>query len=183
MIRDLPSPELLRKLLRYEPDTGKLFWRHRTPDMFNDGYRKAEGNCANWNSKWAGKEALNYVMNDGYKFGGVLGVKYLAHRIIFTMYYGEQPKHQIDHIDGNRKNNKISNLRDVPPIENSKNQAKRKSNTSGHCGVKWQKNCWVASIGAKGKKVHLGCFQNINDAIDAREKANIKYGYSDRHGS
>jgi hypothetical protein len=56
--RVLPDQETLLKLLRYEPETGKLFWRPRTPDMFPEGEKSAKHNCNVWNSNNAGKPAL-----------------------------------------------------------------------------------------------------------------------------
>lgn len=59
------SPETLRKLLRYEPDTGKLFWRKRTPDMFSGGYRSPEGNCSAWNARLAAERRYGFHENHG----------------------------------------------------------------------------------------------------------------------
>ena len=63
--KPLPSQEVLRQLLRYEPETGKLFWRERTPDMFSADGRDPEWKARNWNSKLAGREAFNPPVTAG----------------------------------------------------------------------------------------------------------------------
>lgn len=75
----------------------------------------------------------------------------------------------VDHIDGNRLNNRKCNLRTCTPKQNQYNQGIRKSNTSGYKGVSWSKaNCkWAARIRYKGKKVHLGYYDKVEDAADA----------------
>lgn len=100
MEKPLPTPELLRKLLRYEPDTGKLYWRERTPDMFEDGRMTARQKCRVWNGKFVGREALKSVTSFGYKFGEINGCRHRAHRVIWAISNGEWPTNQIDHING-----------------------------------------------------------------------------------
>lgn len=178
------TPEMLRKLLRYEPETGKLFWRARTPDLFEDGKRSAEHLCANWNSRWAGKEAFTSGNGNGYKSGHIFSRKYKAHRVIWAIFYGAWPEHQIDHKNGVRSDNRISEMRSVTPEENSRNQKMRKTNTSGHMGVQWVKRDekWRARINVDGKRKELGDFTNKDDAIAVRKAAEVKYGYHPNHG-
>ena len=97
MSHDLPSPELLRKILRYEPETGKLFWRERSPDLFVDGKYTAARSCNIWNARYAEKEAFITFDGHGYKMGKIYSRSYLAHRVIFTMVYGYCPEHDVDH--------------------------------------------------------------------------------------
>ena len=117
----LPTQAELKKLLRYEPGTGRLFWKARSKGMFgvSDSSRSAEHACNQWNSRFADKEALTKV-NVGYRCGR-LGYQYvLAHRVIWKLMTGEEPK-EIDHIDGNRSNNKWQNLRSVTASDNRRN--------------------------------------------------------------
>lgn len=184
MPKSLPSPELLRKLLRYEPDTGKLFWRERTPDMFEGNKVRAELGCARWNGKNAGKQAFTANGSRGYKVGAVFGTMYLAHRVIWAIFYGHWPKDQIDHINGDRTDNRIENLRDVSLAENRKNMKIPSHNSSGIIGVHWHRAAskWTAQIKVDGCTKHLGLFEGINEAIAARKAAEVKYGFHENHG-
>ena len=178
-----PSPETLRKLLRYEPDTGRLFWRERPAWMFKDGAHSALHACNRWNSRLAGKEAFTAIMY-GYKAGAIFNRTYYAHRVIWAMETGEWPVDQIDHEDHNRANNKWLNLCEASHQENMKNQSLRSTNTSGITGVSWHKGAkkWHVQIRVNGRKVHLGYFHDLNDAITARVSANIEYGFHANHG-
>src|SRR5260221_9155909 len=96
----------------------------------------------------------------------MLGKQYLAHRVIWFLvnnYWAEE----IDHIDRNRQNNKISNLRDVPHKTNTQNVSKHKDNTSGVKGVSWDKKAkkWHAKI----QNEHIGYFNNLDEAKKAYE--------------
>jgi len=97
---------------------------------------------------------------------------------------GEWPEKQIDHIDGNPLNNKWDNLRDVTSQENGRNKRILKNNTSGFTGVCWDdvNKKWRAFIRVDRKTIHIGRFTNIQQAIDARKDANIKYGFHENHG-
>ena len=134
--KNLPSPDLLRKLLRYDPDSGKLYWRERTPDMFTDGQYSAERCCLAWNSKCADKEAFTAFRN-GYHFGAIFDCLYYAHRVIWAICHGKWPTAQIDHINGDRHDNKIKNLRSVSNAENMRNRKTSEVNTTGVMGVYW----------------------------------------------
>ena len=183
--KQLPSPELLRQLLRYDPDTGKLYWKERDISFFDATERRsAKHACAQWNSRFSGKEAFTADNGKGYLNGKIIKRNYSAHRIIWTMFYGTAPIDQIDHINGIRSDNRISNLRAVSSKENSMNRAIRNDNSSGCTGVYFvKKTCrWVCTISTNGKLVHLGSFADKNDAITARKDAEAKYGFHPNHG-
>lgn len=109
--------------------------------------------------------------------------KHYVHRIIWIMKYGYESNF-IDHIDGNKKNNQINNLRDVSNIENTKNSKKNKNNKTGYTGVWFCKKSrkYHASIWDNYKKIHLGCFDNLNDAIAIRKQYDVKLNYHINHG-
>lgn len=184
MAKDLPKPELLRKLLRYEPDTGKLFWLHRTPDMFDDGAHLASVRCAMWNSRYAGKEALSTINKGGYRHGTVLGQTIFSHRVVWAIHYGQWPKSDIDHVNGNRLDNCIDNLRVVSRRENMRNAKRPVTNTSGVVGVFWNRSRkkWGAHISDNNGSMLLGEFANKSDAIAARKDAEKRLGYHENHG-
>ena len=152
----------LKEMLSYDPDTGNIFWKI-SPNL---GYTKA-GDIA------------GTIDNKGYRVISVGYKRYKAHRLAWYLYYGEWPKNQIDHIDRNKLNNCISNLRDVTQEINQSNSCVRKDSTSGYRGISWNKTRkkWQARIQINGKRKELGFFDDINKAIERRleYENNIKY--------
>lgn len=174
------TPDLIRKLLDYDPYSGKLFWQNRPVDMFENGTLK----CANlWNAAHAGKEAFTNIGVGGYLRGTIRNMSFPAHRVIYAWVHGEWPD-LVDHINGVRSDNRIANLRSVSAAENSKNVALRCDNSSGHAGVyKRQKaQGYHAQIKHAGKTYNLGSFATLEDAASARANAELHFGFSSRHG-
>lgn len=165
------TPELCRQLLRYEPETGKLYWLSRS--------------LYSWTVAFAGKEAFTSVDNHGYRRGAILQVFFKAHRVIWAMNYNHWPDGEIDHIDGDRTNNRLANLRCVTTSQNQKNaKHSRRNSTSGVTGVYWNAadQRWRAQIGVDGEKLTLGSHLSLKDATAARRAAEIKYGFDPSHG-
>lgn len=179
----LPPQELLLQLLRYEPDTGKLFWRERTPTLFRKGRYSADVTCAAWNTAFAGKEAFTSLDQDGYKAGAIFGRRLLAHRVIWKMVTGYDPN-LIDHIDGVCGNNRFSNLRSVTLQENLKNQATPISNKSGVMGVHWCKRerKWCARVKVGLCRKLVGYFDDFDLAVAAIKTAQVENGFHPNHG-
>lgn len=142
----------------FEYRDGELFFKERPISYF-----KVLGQCTVWNKKNAGKRAGCY--SGKYGLVNLKNYFYYVHRIIFLMHNGFLPK-EIDHIDGNPKNNRIENLREVKGAGNQQNQKLSKKNTSGYKGVIWSKDKkkWRAEVGHKRKNIFLGYFANIEDA-------------------
>lgn len=184
MTDSMLAPSLVQNLLDYQPDTGKLFWIPRTPAMFNEGVYPTSRICSIWNGKHAGKEAIMGNCR-GYKRGHVNSKMYFAHRLIWAIVYNKWPDSQIDHINHNRSDNRIKNLREVSHADNLKNKSLASNNSSGVCGVcfRGKYNAWVSSIGVEGNRIHLGHFKNMESAIAARKMAEIKYGFHPEHGN
>lgn len=181
--KDLPSADVLRQLLRYDPETGKLFWRERGPEWFTDGFRTAQGNCNIWNARYAGSEAFTSADRRGCKMGRIGNAPpYLAHRVIWKIVTGVEPA-VIDHLDGDPGNNRFSNLRSVDTSTNGKNRRIRPDCPHGHPGLQLT-NCpnrpWRASIGVNRKIVYLGAFESKEDALAARLAAEKQYGFHQR---
>ena len=150
--RPLPSPQRLHELLRYESQTGKMYWKQAV---------------ARWITP--GDEAGTYVRCA--VDVTIDTVTYRAHRIIWFLMTGQDPgPFLIDHIDGNPHNNKLENLRAASSHQNQCNQKKRKDNTSGLKGVTWDKNRdkWAAAIHVNKKRIALGRY-------DSKEKAYAAY--------
>ncbi len=110
---------------------------------------------------------------------------YLVHRLAWLYEYGEFPDGEIDHINHDRFDNRISNLRIVSREDNCRNMSKSKANTSGTTGVNWHKHQkrWVARIHVDKKRIELGAFIEFSDAVNARKNAEVLYGYHENHGS
>lgn len=99
-----------------------------------------------------------------------------CHRLIFFMFHGWLPEN-VDHIDGDNRNNRIENLRAATVCQNMRNCKTPITNTSGVKGVYLHKQLgkWTASIRIDKKLAHLGTFTTIFDAACARKSAEIKY--------
>lgn len=181
---DPVSPSELRKLLRYESQTGKLFWKPRTSEYFSNKAGKAAAICKMWNTKFAGKEALTATDDRGYKRGSIFNRSYEAHRVCFAISSGSWPTLEIDHINGNPSDNRIENLREASREEQCRNSAMPTTNKSGVVGVCWDQSRkrWAAFIHLNDKIRHLGRFQNFDDAVRIRKEAEIRNGFHPNHG-
>lgn len=176
----------ISKLLKYEPETGKFFWLPRPIEMFSDSAFRggAEAKAKTWNIRYAGKEAFTSLQNCGYVQGGILGRGYLAHRVAWLLATGSWPSDQIDHINGDRTDNRIENLREVSNAENARNMSISVRNKSGLPGVfrDTKRGKWVANIGENSRTKHLGSFDDFESAALAREKAKAEQGFHPNHG-
>lgn len=171
------TPEILRGLIIYNPETGCLTWKERGDELFKaPRFRKL------WNTKWAGKLALNHSTNSGCYGGTVLAIPLLAHRVAWAIHYGKWPDKFIDHINGDRFDNRISNLRDVDRVTNNKNAKRRKDNKSGYSGVYKHKNRYLAHIRVDGRLKVIGRFDTAEEAHAFREVEKLKYGFHPNHG-
>ena len=118
---------------------------------------------------------------NGYASANVNGEQIPAHRLLTNAPDGKI----VDHINRNKKDNRLCNLRVCGKSLNAMNSKKRYDNKSGRTGVWYRKdtNKWVAEIKFQYKKISLGCFENIEDAIKAREEAEYEYQFeAERQG-
>lgn len=114
------------------------------------------------------------------------GKLYLAHRIIWEMIKGEIPHGmQIDHIDQNKKNNKIENLRLVTHGQNLKNKTLMSNNKSGVCGVSWikSKSKFQAKVRSEGVDYHVGYFSELDEAKVAIDEFRLRFNFHKNHGN
>ena len=176
--------ELLHKILTYDSETGDFYWKPRPRDMF-----KTLRSYNAFNTRFANKKAgTPHNVNphgSGYITWGicVLGHYRIAARLAWFMYYGEWPKDQIDHINGNSIDNRIENLRDVTPGENNRNLSIYSHNKTGVMGVNLtSRGKFRARIIVYGKETALGCYSTLEEAAAARKEAEIKYGFHENHG-
>lgn len=172
------TPDEIHYLIDVDFEKGILLWKHRSADMF-----ASNRSATVWNIRFAGKPALDSSHPDGYKQGSIFGKLYLKHRVLLAMKLGYWPEY-VDHINGNRADNRLCNLRSVTKSENGRNSAKPITNTSGHIGVSWNKRDrkWTAYITLDQKRKALGNFTLLQDAIDCRKQNEILYGFHKNHG-
>jgi len=173
-----PDIETLRAVIEYNRETGGFVWKRRTADLFEaKGQRSAEGCCNNWNARYAGKPALTYIGSHGYKCGNLLGEVRLAHRVAMALMLGHWDFEYVDHINGDKLDNRAENLRHCSNAENLRNLSPRKGGYSKYKGVSWNKGNakWVASICVDGRNKHLGVFDNEQDAAHAYNLASKEF--------
>ncbi len=158
----------LHKVFRYDFETGKLYWKIQKSNIH------------------IGDE-VGYVNKIGYRACFYNSKSYLVHRIIMIMFYRDfEESLSVDHIDGNILNNKLQNLRMVNHRDNTRNQKIRVNNKSGEVGISWHKQHqkWYVSVTAKGssKRLFGGLYEDIKEAIKARDALYEKNGYHPNHG-
>ena len=159
----------LKRILYYDPLTGCFIRKIAT------GKRWKIGEIVGTITTNGGKKYLKLIINKK---------NYYAHRLAWLYMTGSFPKDQTDHWDGNGLNNKWNNLSEATNQINSKNHRLRIDNTTGYVGISWCKiyKKWHARIWDNKKKIHLGYFTKIKDAIRIRKAAEKKYGYHLNHG-
>lgn len=142
----------------------------------------ARGN-PRFNTRFAGKPAIANA-SDGYLIGRIGSVNHKAHRVAWAIHFGEWPNGMIDHINGNRSDNRISNLRVVDATGNSQNQGLRSTNTSGEQGISWfaRDRKWWVKITRQRQQIHVGFFDDFRDAVIARDAAYKVAGFHKNHG-
>lgn len=174
----LPSAEYLRLCFAYAPETGELTWMPRPREHF----KTAHGHQV-FLSRYAGKPSGSVSLG-GYVVVGLDGRVYRAHRVIWAIVTGRWPSKDIDHVNLDRRDNRWENLRDVEYLDNSHRQSRRTDNKSSVTGVHYHsgKGKWCAQIGGGKLRVSLGTFDSFEEAVAARQAANIKYGYAYNHG-
>jgi hypothetical protein len=165
------SKQQIENILDCDFERGVLLWKWR-PEV-----------SKTWNTRFAGKEALNSISIYGYKRGHLAGRHAFAHRVIWFLAHGEWPT-EIDHINGIKTDNRLCNLRNVSRGENMKNICRPKDNKTGVPGLKLDKRTgkWVAAIGFNGRMKHIGVFDSFEDAKRARLDAEVLAGYHPNHG-
>jgi len=143
----------LKKVLKYDPETGVFTWKIRKANRIKIG------------------DHAGRLTQCGYESIRIDGRDYLSHKLAWLYVYGEWPTLEIDHRDGLKSNNRITNLREATRIQNSRNSKTSSSNTSGFKGVHWKSKIkkWAATITFNRKKQHLGYFTSPQSASETYE--------------
>lgn len=179
----LPSKEYLDECLDYNPETGCFTWKFRPINHFVSihGHKV-------WNAKYAGKPAGRTASTRRGKLYSQISINkklIYSHRIAWVITYGDiDITMQIDHIDGNGSNNRLSNLRLVDASTNNENKSIPSNNTSGCVGVSFltRERKWRARINKNGVEHTIGLFNDKSDAIKARKQVEKDFGFHENHG-
>lgn len=143
----------LKGLLRYERETGKFFWK-KTSRATREG-----------------EEAGHVREHHGYRAITIDGTSYYAHRLVWLWESNEWPKHNVDHQNGNRDDNRIENLKDLTFSQNSHNTSKLgPNNTTGFRGVTRYRDKFIAQIMVAGVAEAISMHDNPEDAAKAYAK-------------
>ena len=160
MTNHLPMPphEELSKHLKYDPFAGIGIWLVKLSNRAPAGTIAGVSNNEYWHIQYKNK-------------------LYKAHRLFWFLQTGQDPGPlTIDHIDQNKLNNKFSNLRLATHHEQGQNKNERINNTSGHRGISWKKDKkkYHARITHYGKKIHIGYYNTLAEAIFARQAKELE---------
>lgn len=150
----------VREILDYNPDTGEFHWKIR-PTKNSPVGKKAGG-----------------ITGEGYGYIQYLGKRYPMSHLAWLHFYGKSPAIYLDHINGDRFDNRIANLREATPAENMQNIRKAPKNSShGFLGVSFDKhkNKWRARIRVNGKKISIGRYATPQEANAAYIAAKRKH--------
>lgn len=154
------SRDTLIKMLSYDPETGGFTWIVKAANRIVVG------------------APAGTLKKSGYVDVKIKGRLHKAHRLAWLWSHGYLPEGEIDHINGDKSDNRIANLREVSRQCNSTNKHKYRSNTSGVTGVyKRRPGVWAAQIRVEGKCIHLGYHRSMVSAAKARLDAEIKHQF------
>ena len=162
-VNSMITQQELRSLLHYDPETG-IF----TNLVTRGGAKK-------------GTSTSSVLSSTGYRRISFAARAYFAHRLAWLYTHGVWPT-EIDHINQNRADNRLVNLREVTRAENGRNQKYRSTCRSGCMGVSAVRGKWRARIRFNGAYQHLGYFDDYEDAVAVRKAAEAVHGYHPNHG-
>jgi hypothetical protein len=171
------NADVVRELLEYSPETGEFKWKARDAKWFKGTVGRTPEHARNhWNARHVGRTP-GATDSWGHTQIKLFGKLYAAHRLAWLYVTGEWPVATIDHIDCNPSNNAFANLREATHRQNGANKKVGKANRSGVRGVHWVKDRlkWGAAIRVNYQRIHLGFFDNIEDAAEAYAKASKQY--------
>jgi hypothetical protein len=153
---ELVTPEDFRAAFQYNPETGDLYRKLKIGGIRKINFKKYRSSRS--------RVRLNYTL-------------YEVTHIIWMIVHGKFPDNEIDHINRNCEDNRLSNLREATHQQNNRNRGLSQNSSSGITGVSWSKahNRWRAHITVNHRFIHLGLFSSADEAVSARKKAETLY--------
>lgn len=147
----------LHSMFEYKPETGDLVWRYNRSPRARSG------------------AAVGIVHASGYKVTHIRKKNYLVHRLVWALHHGKYPS-QLDHINGNKLDNRIENLRECTSRQNGANKGLQRNNKTGFKGVSYcsRQNRYQATCRVDGKKKWLGYFDSAEAASSAYQQFAMK---------
>lgn len=143
------TQEILRRWLRYDPETGNWTWIKSSSRSIKVG------------------QVAGSLRQDGYRRIFFDGVFYYSARLAFFYMTGEWPKEQMDHINKDRDDDRWVNLREASSSDNNANRKMQSNNTSGYRGVSW--DYMAGKWDVRVNRIHIGFFDDIEEAVAARD--------------
>lgn len=173
------TAEYVRECLDYDPETGAFTWKIRPRHHFptENGWRRV-------NAGYAGKPAGCFD-SKGYLRVRIANELHHGHRLAWLLTHGDWPREDIDHANGNKHDNRITNIRQAKCAENLRNSRLRKDSSSGVKNVYMDKRdgVWRVYLTIGGRQRHLGGHASKADAEAAAKEARIQhYGEFANHG-
>lgn len=146
---ELPSIEYLKSIFSYDPSTGCFINKKDRANL--------KAGCV-----------AGYTSGNGYRYLSLDGKHYLAHRVALAIVEGEWPRQHVDHINGDRTDNRLCNLRHATRSQNLQNKGVRRDSRSGIKGVAVDpRGKWRAKIRANNRIYNLGYFASAEEAAEA----------------
>lgn len=168
IMTDELTHDKLTDLLAYDPDTGIFTWKSRANKRLFVGSR------------------AGYVGSQGYRYIKILGKKYPEHRLAWFYVHGQlNPKRHIDHINHDRSDNRMANLRLVTAAQNAQNRSKTTHSRTQQTGIYYRKRDkkYVAQLRVGGRKVFQKAFDDADEAAQAYKEQALRYGFHANHGT
>jgi len=161
------------RYLHYDPDTGIFTWK-----VAVGGRKEIPAGSQAGSVNRVGSTLLPRVIIT------LKSKRYYAHKLAFLLSHKKMPTGQVDHINHDTLDNRLINLRIVDNATNCKNKSRSKNNTTGVTGVYYcrSKLKWVAKIGVDNKLNNIGQYETFDEAVEARRKAEVQYGFHPNHG-
>lgn len=163
------TQEIIKEYLAYNPTTGILTWLKKPCKRTVVNTRAGTVSEAS-----------------GYRYLSFFGKRYPEHHVVWFWIHGYWPLQQIDHIDQNRANNALINLREVSVAENARNRTRRRNTKVEEAGIWYckKRQRYVSEITVNGRKVYQKTFkpEDINAAIEQRKQKLIELGFHENHG-
>ena len=164
--------ELLRQFIDINPLDGTMRWSFRDRKHF-----RSDESFKSWNTRYANAVTFKSTDGRGYLRASIKDKDYKAHLVAWALYYGKWPLCEVDHINGDKKDNSLNNLRSATSSQNKMNVHPRNGCSSQYKGVCWnvKRKKWESRIAFNGKTLHLGYFVDEIEAANRYTDASKLY--------